>query len=133
MKKSALFVIVALLSVFSLKAAPVFYQDIFEEIAFAVKSGDSKALSKYFSSMVEITINNEENIYSNKQAEQVLKSFFTKNQPQNFTIRHKGSSAKGLPYIIGDFQSSTGHFRTYILFKEINGKQYIQEMQFDKE
>ena len=107
--------------------------DVFDDIALAIKSANSKEVARYFSPRVELKINDKENIYSKSQAEIILKDFFIKNPPLNFTIRHKGASAKGLPYIIGDLKTSNGNYRTYFLFKEVNNKLYIQELQFDKE
>lgn len=110
-----------------------FINDVFDDIALAIKSGNCKEVAKYFNSRVELKINNKEDIYSKTQAEMILKEFFSNNPPVNFTIRHKGASAKGLPYIIGDLETTNGHFRTYFLFKEIGGDLFIQELQFEKE
>lgn len=107
--------------------------DIFEDISFAIKSGNSRELSKYFGSRVELSINDNENIYSKTQAEVILKEFFDKNPPTNFKIINKGASNKGLPYIIGELETASSKFRTYILFKNTGGQNLIQELQFDKQ
>jgi len=107
--------------------------DIFDDIALAIKSGNYREVSKYFGTRVELKINSTEDIYSKTQAELILRDFFENNPPVNFSIKHKSASTKGLQYIIGYLQSTTGKFRTYILFKEIEGKLYIQELQFEKE
>ena len=107
--------------------------DIFDDIALAIKSGNCKEVARYFSTRVELKIDNVENIYSKAQAEMILKDFFDKNPPVNFSIKHKGASQKGLPYVIGYLQTTTGKYRTYFLFKEVSGKLYIQELQFEKE
>ncbi len=108
-------------------------QNIYEEISLALKAGDNVTLSRYIIHMVEISIDDKNDMYSKNQASQVIKTFFQKNTPVNFTIRHEGSSAKGLPYLIGDLKTRNSVYRTYILFKEIDGKYYIQEIQFEKE
>lgn len=105
----------------------------YDDIVFNIKSGNVKELGKYFNSRIELKINNEGNIYSKAQAEMILRDFFEKDPPQNFVIRHKGSSAKGLPYIIGDLTTDKMNYRAYILFKQINDRYFIQEIQFDKE
>ncbi|HRU69244.1 MAG TPA: DUF4783 domain-containing protein, partial [Bacteroidia bacterium] len=68
--------------------------DIFDEIALAIKSGNSREIAKYFSARVELKINNTENIYSKAQAELLLRDFFNENPPVSFVIKHKSSSSK---------------------------------------
>jgi hypothetical protein len=107
--------------------------DIYDDIALAVKNGNYKEVAKYFNVRVELKISDAEDIYSKSQAEIMLRDFFAKNPAVNFTIKHKGASAKGLPYIIGDYQSTTGNFRTYFLFKQEGNTLFIQELHFDRE
>jgi hypothetical protein len=107
--------------------------DIYDDIALAVKNGNYKEVARYFNVRVELKIGETEDIYSKSQAEIILRDFFTKNPSINFTIKHKGASAKGLPYIIGDYQASTGNFRTYFLFKQEGNTLFIQELHFDRE
>jgi hypothetical protein len=107
--------------------------DIFDDIALAVKNGNHREVAKYFSARVELKIGDVEDIYSKAQAEIILKDFFMRNQPINFTIKHKGASAKGLPYIIGDLQTMNGNFRAYFVFKQEGNSLFIQELHFDKE
>ena len=107
--------------------------DIYDDIALAVKNGNYKEVAKYFNVRVELKIDEAEDIYSKSQAEIILRDFFSKNSAVNFTIKNKGESAKGLPYIIGDYQSSNGNFRTYFLFKQESANLFIQELHFDKE
>lgn len=107
--------------------------DIFDDIALALKTGNSKELSKYFRPRVELKVGENEDIYSKAQAEMILKDFFDKNPPTDFSVKHRGASAKGLPYLIGYLYTANAKYRTYILFKEEGDKLYIQEMKFDKE
>lgn len=107
--------------------------DIYDDIALAVKNGNYKEVARFFNVRVELKIGEDENICSKSQAEIILRDFFTKNPAINFTIKHKGSSTKDMSYIIGDYQSTTGNFRTYFLFKQEGSTLYIQELHFDKE
>jgi hypothetical protein len=107
--------------------------DIYDDIALAVKTGNYKEVARHFNVRIELKIGETEDIYSKSQAEMILRDFFAKNPAVNFTIKHKGASAKGLPYIIGDYQATTGNFRTYFLFKQDGNTLYIQELHFDKE
>jgi hypothetical protein len=107
--------------------------DNYDDIALAVKNGNYREVARYFNVRVELKIGAAEDIYSKSQAEIILRDFFAKNPAINFTIKHKGASAKGLPYIIGDYQSSTGNFRTYFLFKQEGNTLFIQELHFERE
>ncbi|MFM7079980.1 MAG: DUF4783 domain-containing protein, partial [Bacteroidota bacterium] len=64
--------------------------DVFTDIANAIRSGEAKAITNFCGNTVNLTILNQEDVYSRAQAEQVLKSFFAKNTPRSFTIVHKG-------------------------------------------
>lgn len=108
--------------------------DVFDEIAFAIRSGDSKQLSTYFNATLDLTILNREDVYSKAQAEQVIKDFFTKNAPKTFTIIHKGSSPEGTQYAIGNLVTSSGKtYRTSFYFKSTNGKNVLMELRIESE
>lgn len=111
-----------------------FSLDVFDEIAFAIRSGDSKQLSTYFNATLDLTILNREDVYSKAQAEQVIKDFFTKNAPKTFTIIHKGSSPEGTQYAIGNLVTSSGKtYRTSFYFKSTNGKNVLMELRIESE
>lgn len=131
MKKEALisFPLIALilLAVFTLKA------DIFDDIALAIESGNSREVSKFFSSQVELRIIDKEDVYSKTQAEIILKEFFVNHKPQQFKIIHRGSSKKGTRYAIGKLSTGNGTFRTYFFIKKIGKRSYIQELRIEKD
>jgi len=129
MKKLILFLIFAALSLFS--AATIL--DPYEDIANAIRSGDAKSVSKYFSSSVDLTIISREDVYSKAQTEQILKDFFNKNTPRSFSIIHRGESKDGSKYAIGTLTTSNGNYRTYYYFKVVGGSINIQELRFMKE
>lgn len=108
--------------------------DVFEEIAFAIRSGDAKQLSTYFGPTLDLTIINREDVYSKAQAEQVIKDFFSKNSPKSFNIIHKGSSPEGTQYAIGNLVTTTGKtFRTSFYFKNSGGKNILMELRIETE
>jgi len=129
MKKLILFLIFAALSLFS--AATIL--DPYEDIANAIRSGDAKSVSRYFSSSVDLTIISREDVYSKAQTEQILKDFFNKNTPRSFSIIHRGESKDGSKYAIGTLTTSNGNYRTYYYFKVVGGSINIQELRFMKE
>jgi len=114
--------------------APAFSNDIYEEITKAIQSGDSKKVSSYFGSSIDITLLNEEAIYSKVQGEQILKDFFLKNPPKTFHLLHKGSSKESILYGIGKLETKDGKkFRISFFMKNNAGNYTIQELRCEVE
>ncbi len=107
--------------------------DIFDEVAMAIRSGNANAVSKYFASSIELKTLDKSSVYSKNQAELVLKEFFNSHGPRNFSIIHRGSSAKGARYAIGSMEAGQGSFRVYLYITEAGGQLLIQELSFEKE
>ena len=105
--------------------------DVFDDISSAIRLGDSHAISKFFGINVDLTILNQEEMYSKAQAEQLLKDFFAKNNPVSFSIIHTGISKEGSKYAIGNLATSNGIiYRTYFYVKQSGNGSYIQELRF---
>ena len=108
--------------------------DIFDDISNSLRSGDAKAVSRFFGNTVDLTIINQEEVYSKMQAEQILRDFFSKNTPRSFTIIHQGLSKEGARYAIGNLTTAQGVvYRTYFFVKSQGGASVIQELRFMKE
>jgi Domain of unknown function (DUF4783) len=108
--------------------------DILDEIATSLRSGDARSVSRYFGNTIDLTIITQEEVYSKVQAEQILKDFFAKNHPRSFSIIHKGESKEGARYAIGSLVTSAGQtFRTYFYIKQQGNNAIIQELRFMKE
>lgn len=106
--------------------------DIYEELANAIRSGDSRQVASYFSNTIDLTILNQEDVYSRAQAELILKDFFSRNSPKSFSLIHKGSSREGTLYAIGTLITLSGKtFRTSFYLKSVNGKYEVQELRFE--
>jgi hypothetical protein len=104
---------------------------ISENIAAAIRTGNSKALASYFNTTLEITLPGKEGTFSKVQAEMVMKDFFAKNPPSAFDINQKGTSSGGSQFIIGTYKSNNKIFKTYFLLKPIDGQLLIQQLQFE--
>ena len=123
--------ILTLLLVFTVAMA---YADIFGDISNAIRSGDARSVARFFNSTVDLTIQNQEEVYSKPQAEQVLRDFFSKNSPRSFTLIHKGVSKEGAKYAIGTLVTSQGvEYRTYFFVKQTTSGELIQELRFEKQ
>lgn len=100
----------------------------------AIKIGSSRELAKYLSNNVEINFDNESAIYSQNQAEFVLKEFFMKYPPRDFQVSHQGSSSKGqLRYAIGKYICEDTSFVVLIRMKNIDGEYIVINLTFNKE
>ena len=109
-----------------------FPEDIPEGIITAIRTGSASNLAKYFNINVELTIDNNEEIYSKEQAELILKDFFSKNTPSAFDVLHKGGK-EGSRYAIGNLTTSNGNFRITILVKIKDSQPYIHQLRIEKE
>jgi hypothetical protein len=104
-----------------------------ENIAAALKTGNSKEIAKHFGANINLKIINQEDIYSKNQAEMILKDFFTKNPVKNYTAKHNGTSKNGAQYTIGTLSTANGNFRTYYFIKKISDGVQIQEFRIENE
>jgi len=125
------FKILLLLFFFSVSSQAL---DIYDEIANAIRSGDSRQIAVYFSNSIDLTILNQEDVYSKAQAELIVKDFLGKNPPKSFSLLHKGSSKEGTLYAIGNLVTLNGKtFRTSFFVKVTAGKYQVQELRFETE
>lgn len=109
------------------------FADSFDDVALAIKNSNTKEITKYFNQTVELTILDNEGVYSKPQAEVMLKNFFTQNPPINVTVNHRGSSSQGSKYATAIYEYAKGKFRIYIYMKESPTGMMIQELRFEKE
>lgn len=103
-------------------------------IATALQSGDTNTLATYFDKQVEISVLDEEDLYDQATAKQILATFFAKNKPLSFDQVHKGKSeGKSSVYCIGNLTTASKTFRVYVFLKVEGKKQVIQELRIDEE
>lgn len=125
------FFTISLLLIF---VSPLFAgNNITEDVAAAIRTGNAKELSKHFKENIDLAIGEKEEVYSSAQAELILKDFFTKNVPKTFTIIHQGMSKLGLQYVIGNLVTSNGNFRVSFYIKKTLHGQFIQQLRIDTE
>ncbi|MEZ5042211.1 MAG: DUF4783 domain-containing protein [Saprospiraceae bacterium] len=100
----------------------------------AMNTGDADALGAFFDNSIELSVLDQEDIYSKAQAIQMLKDFFAKHQPKSFSQLHHGSApTNDSQYCIGNLVTSDMTYRVYIYMKMSGEKTVIQEIRFDKE
>jgi uncharacterized protein DUF4783 len=104
---------------------------IINDISMAIKTGNAKAVARYFDSNVELTLPNEDGYFSRAQAEQVLKKFFQQNNPIDFKVMHQGKSDGDARYVIGTLTTQPDReFRTLIYLKKSGDKYLVHQLKF---
>ena len=108
------------------------FADTYDDISKAIGAGDAKQIASLFGSSIDLTLLNQEDIYSKAQAELMIKDFFLKNPPKSFSIVHKGSSKEGTLFAVGNLTSTNGKtFRVSVVLKASQGKHLVQELRFE--
>ncbi len=106
--------------------------DIPEGIAKSLKNGNATELARFFNINIDLTILDKQDIYSKSQAELLLKDFFSKNVPSNFTVIHQGGKEDS-QYFIGKLTTSTGVYRVSMLLKKQEKELLIHQFKIEKE
>lgn len=107
--------------------------NISEDLSDAIKSGDSQKIATYFGTSVDLSITDDEGVYSKMQAQLILKKFFAKNKPSSFNVVHNGNSKNNSHYSIGNLKTSTSKFRVYILYNLKDNKTTILELKIESD
>jgi hypothetical protein len=109
----------------------VFQTDIVDTLSTLFKSSNSREIGKYFSSSVELTVNDEEDVYSKAQAEQILREFFTKTVPTNSAVVHLINTNPNYRFGILSLNTKTGKFRVSITLKKTANAFSITELRIE--
>ena len=97
----------------------------------AIKSSNTQVLAQYFNSSIDLSVLNQENVYSKAQAEQILKNFFANHKPTTFKIGHEGKANDGSIYLIVKLGTTNGNFRIYYLLKQTGNQLLIHKFRID--
>jgi len=108
-------------------------EDLIKDISTAIGKMDSKKLADYFSSTIDLEMNEINGSYSKTQAEIILRDFFKNNPAILFTINHQGDSDDGSKFFIGTYKTNTKNYRVYGLLKKESDQLVLRQLQFDEE
>ena len=97
----------------------------------AFKNGNAEKIALKFNDNVDLSIDGKEDLYSNSQSEQILKTFFLQHKPKDFKLIHKGKSGQN-EYIIGELISDLV-YRVTINSKVIKGVNKIISLTIEKD
>jgi hypothetical protein len=123
---------IACILTFFVLSSGLFAQAVFNPMKDAIKAGNAKDLVRYLNASVDINLEGEVNTYSKAQAEFVLRDFFKKHTPTDFTIKHTGSSKGGLQFAIGEYQSGTDSYDVLMRAREVEKESLVHEISFVK-
>ncbi len=107
--------------------------DPIDNIAALIRQGNVHELSKLFAPNIDITLLDQEDVYSGAQAELILEKFFNQNKPVTVKILHKVNSNSN--YRLGVLIFSTGKetYRVAYTLKMIEGSSRIIELRIETE
>lgn len=98
-----------------------------------IKKVNIHEFAKTFASTIDLTIEDEENIYSATQAEQVLESFFKNTQVKNVKVLHRVNSNPSIKFTILQVETNNGNYRTSLSMKLVNGQYLVNELRIEAE
>ncbi|MCC6181526.1 MAG: DUF4783 domain-containing protein [Bacteroidia bacterium] len=106
--------VIILISFFSLSFG---IMDIPEDIAGALKQGNTSELVKIFSDKVSIKVLNQEDLLSKPQAQAVIEDFFNKHKVKSYQTAHTSIVNGNQQFITGVLDTNNGKYRISILVR----------------
>jgi hypothetical protein len=98
----------------------------------AIQVGSSTELAKHFNPSIYLNINGQQGDYSKTQAEIVLKDFFKKNPPVEFSLVFKNENQNSVNTYIGNYTCSQGSFKVFIKISQSDSNFLIYSLDFVK-
>ncbi|HEY4194787.1 MAG TPA: DUF4783 domain-containing protein [Mucilaginibacter sp.] len=107
--------------------------DVIDTTAELIKEGDMHELARTFSPTVELTVLDDENIYSNIQAEQILTDFFKRTSPKSVKVLHRINSNPNYRFAVLILTTNNGIYRTSFSLKNVKGHFELNELRIEAE
>ncbi len=107
--------------------------DIIDSLSANFKTGNSKEIASHFSSSIDLIIIDEEDVYSKAQAEQILKSFFTKYVPVKSSVIHRLNTNPNYRYGALSLVTKADTLRVSITMKKHGNAFLITELRIETE
>jgi Domain of unknown function (DUF4783) len=107
--------------------------DPIDKVADLIRMGNVHELSKLFAPNVEITILDEQNVYSKTQAELILDKFFNENKPRTIKMLHRVNSSSNYRFGVLILTTQKGIFRIACTLKQTDGNLMLIEMRIETE
>jgi hypothetical protein len=103
-----------------------------DPVVSAIQGGSSSDLARYFFPTISLNINGQQGEYSKNQAEIVLKDFFKKNPPHDFSLVFKNENQSSVSTYIGEYSSGQGNFKVFIKVSQAENSFRIYGLDFVK-
>jgi hypothetical protein len=107
--------------------------EIHKQIASALSTGNATELTRYFNTLVDLSIPGTEDSYGTTQATRILQDFFSKFPVKSYKPSKQGSSNDGSQFSIGRMESGNKIFRVYYLMKKSSDRYLIHQFQIQEE
>ena len=104
-----------------------------DKIADLLRQGNIHELAKLFAPNIEITISDDENVYSQAQAEIILDKFFAQNKPRSVKILHKIISNLNYRFGVLIVGTDKGPYRLAYTLSGTEGNSLIIELRIEVE
>jgi hypothetical protein len=98
----------------------------------ALQAGNSRDLASLFADNLDLVIEDDNDIRSKDQAEQIVKKFFEKNAAKSFKISNSGTSPLGLQYRIGELETASGKYKVDFKLKKVGENLVISQLEIEK-
>ena len=105
---------------------------IYSELHLSINQGDEKRLSKYFGTGVELAITGDEGVYSQVQAQHIMKDFFQNFPPDTFHITYYGGGKGPASYLIGELACEERLFKIFISTIQDHRATFIQQLRIEE-
>jgi len=96
-----------------------------------IKKVNIHDFAKTFASSIDLTILDQEDVYSAAQAEIVLEGFFKNNAVKSVTIIHKVTSNPNVRFAVFNVVTANGTYRTSVSLKLTEGQFLVNELRIE--
>jgi hypothetical protein len=107
-------------------------EDRISEISNQFRQGNTKELSKYLSSSVNLSLMNNENVYSKVQSEIILDKFFKEYPPQSSKVIHRLDNNSNYQHAVLLLSTAKGDFRVAISLRGSEKDLQLIEIRIEK-
>ncbi len=122
-----------LLTVFSIAMFQPKAADPIERVVVMFKQNNLVELYKSFAPSIELSLLNDNNIYSKEQAEIILNNFFAKNTISSVKVIHRVDSNPDYRFAVLILTSKGGNYRTSFSLRNTNGIFQMNELRIEEE
>lgn len=106
--------------------------DLISEISNQFRLGNTKEIARYLSSTVNLSLLNNENVYSSVQAEIILTNFFKNHQPRTSEILHRLDNNSNYQHAVILLSTSNGDYRVAYSLKGSDDQLQLIEIRIEK-